>query len=60
MDFQQLNAATKKDLYLLPFTKEVLDEVVNHEVYLFLDGFSCYRQIMIALENRYKIAFIID
>jgi hypothetical protein len=60
MDFQELNVVTKKDLYFLPFTKEVLDEVVNHEVYLFLDGYFGYCQIMIALENRYKIAFIID
>jgi hypothetical protein len=58
MDFRQLNVATKKDPYPLPFTKEVLDEVVGHEVYLFLDGFSGYHQIMITLEDKYKIAFI--
>ncbi len=46
--------------YPLPYTKDVLDEVVGHEVYSFLDGFSGYHQIMIALENKYKIAFIID
>jgi hypothetical protein len=37
-----------------------LDEVVKHDVYLFLDGFSNYHQIMITSEDRYKIAFIID
>ncbi len=32
MDFLWLNFATKKDPYPLPFTKEVLDEIVGHEV----------------------------
>ncbi len=58
MDFRRLNAATKKDAYPLPFIKEVLDEVVGHEVYSFLDGFFGYHQIMITLEDRYKTAFI--
>jgi hypothetical protein len=58
VDFQQLNATTKKDPYPLSFTKEVLDEVASHEVYSFLDGFFGYHHIMIASENRYKIAFI--
>jgi len=58
VDFRQLNATTKKDPYPSPFTKEVLDEVVGHEVYLFFDGFFNYHQIMIALKNRYKTTFI--
>ncbi len=58
MDFRRLNAGTKKDPYPLPFTEEVLDEVVGHEVYLFLDGFSGYHQIMITLEDKYKTTFI--
>jgi hypothetical protein len=58
MDFRKLNATTKKDPYPLPFIEEVLNMVVGHEVYSFLDGFSSYHQIMIDLENRYKIAFI--
>jgi hypothetical protein len=37
VDFHKLNATTKKDPYPLPFTKEVLDMVANHEVYSFLD-----------------------
>ncbi len=58
--FQQLHVITKKDPYPLTFIEEVLDEVVGHEVYLFLDGFFGYHQIMIAHEDRYKIVFIID
>jgi hypothetical protein len=41
--------------------EEVLDMVVGHEVYKsFLDGFSSYHHIMIALEDKYKTTFIID
>jgi hypothetical protein len=35
IDFQKLNAATKKDPYTLPFMNEVLDKVMGHEVYSF-------------------------
>jgi hypothetical protein len=60
VEFWKLNIATKKDPYPLPFTKEVLDMVAEHEVYTFLDGFLGYHQITIALENRYKTTFITD
>jgi hypothetical protein len=42
VDFLWFNATTKKDPYPLPFTKEVLDEMVGHGVYFFLDGFFYY------------------
>ncbi len=58
IDFRILNAATKKDLYPLPFTYEVLNIVARYEAYFFLDGYSRFHQIYIALEDRYKIAFI--
>jgi hypothetical protein len=51
VDFRKLNATTKKDLYSLPFTNEVINTVVGHEVYTFLDGFSGYHQILIASEE---------
>jgi len=57
--FPKIECFHKKDPYPLPFMEEVLDMVAWHEVYLFLDGFSCYH-ITITLENRYKIAFITD
>jgi len=60
VDFQRLNAATKKDPYPLLFIEKVLDEVVGHEVYSFLNGFSSYHHIMIASKDRYKTAFIIN
>jgi hypothetical protein len=60
VDFQKLNATIKKDPYPLPFTEEVLDMVARHEVYSFLDDFSGYHQIIIALENIYNTAFVKD
>ena len=41
-DFQALNKATKKDYFPLPFIDAILDVVVGHECYSFLDGFSGY------------------
>lgn len=58
MDFRWLNDATKKDPNLLPFIEGVLNEVVGHEVYSFLDGIFGYHQIMITHEDMYKITFI--
>jgi hypothetical protein len=59
MDFQQLNVATKKDSYHLSCIEKVLDEIVGHKIYSFLDGFFSYHHIMIAFEDKYKVTFII-
>jgi hypothetical protein len=47
VDFRKVNVATKKDPYPLPFMEEVLDMVVGHEVYSFIDGFFGYHQVFI-------------
>ncbi len=57
VDFKKLNVATKKDPYPLPFTNEVLNIIVGHDVYSFLDG---YHQISIALKDIYKTTFVTD
>jgi hypothetical protein len=38
----------------------VLNTIIGNEAYSFLDGYSGYHQIFIALEDRYKIAFVTD
>jgi hypothetical protein len=58
VDFKKFNKATKKDPYPLPFFDEVLNTVIRYEPYSFLDGYSSYHQISIALEDRYKTTFI--
>jgi hypothetical protein len=45
MDFQKLNAQTKKDPFPLPFLDFVLDYVVGHEMYSFINGYSGYNQV---------------
>jgi len=58
IDFRKLNATTTKDSFLLPFTYEVLNTVTRYEAYSFLNGYSRYHQIFIALEEKYNIAFV--
>jgi hypothetical protein len=60
IDFRKLNATTKKDPYPFLFTDEVLNIVARYEAYSFLNGYSGYHQISIALEDRYNTAFVID
>ncbi len=60
INFKKLNTTTKKDMYPLPFTNEVLNIITKYEAYSFLDGYLGYHQIFIVLKDRYKIAFIID
>ena len=51
VDYRELNLATKKDHFPLPFVDQVLDNLVGKKYFFFLDGFSGYNQIQIALED---------
>ena len=51
IDYRKLNAGTRKDHFLLPFVYQMLERVAGHEFYYFLDGYSGYNQIEIALED---------
>ena len=42
IDYRKLNKATKKDHFLLPFLDQMLDRLVGHEYYCFLDEYSSY------------------
>jgi hypothetical protein len=44
MDYQKLNAQTKKDPFSLPFLDSILDSVVGHKIYSFMDRFNGYNQ----------------
>ena len=59
-DYRKLNAVTKKDYFSLSFTNSILDAVVGHECYFFLDGFSGYNQVKIAKEDQLKTTFTTD
>ena len=54
IDFRKLNAVTKKYHLPLPFLDQVLEKVVGHDYYCFLDGYSGYFQIAIAWEDHEK------
>ena len=42
IDYRKLNSATRKDHFPQPFIYQILERVVGHEYYCFLDGYSCY------------------
>ena len=57
IDYRKLNACTRKDHFPLPFVDQMLERVAGHEFYCFLDGYSGYNQIEIALEDQQKTTF---
>ena len=57
IDYRKLNKATRKDHFPLPFLDQMLDRLAGHEYYCFLDGYSGYNQIAIALEDQEKATF---
>jgi hypothetical protein len=58
INFRKQNATTKKHPCPLPFINEVLNIVASYEAYFFLDGYSRYHQMSIALEDIYKTTFV--
>ncbi|GKE07360.1 putative nucleotidyltransferase, ribonuclease H, partial [Tanacetum coccineum] len=57
IEFRKLNDATRKDHFPLPFIDQMLERLSGNEYYCFLDGFSGYFQISIALEDQEKTDF---
>ena len=47
IDYQKLNATTKKDHFPLPFIDWILDRLAGQTYFFFLDGYSGYNQIAI-------------
>src|SRR5262249_42951594 len=58
VDFTDLNKACPKDCYPLPRIDQLVDATSGHEVLSFLDAFSGYHQIQMAVEDQEKTAFI--
>ena len=58
VDYQKRNAATVIDAFPLPFTDGILDVVVGHEMYSFLDGFSGYNQVRMHPDDQEKTTFV--
>ena len=57
ISYRKLNTYTRKDHYPLPFIDQMLDRLAGHSHYCFLDGYSSYNWIAIALEDQEKTTF---
>ena len=57
IDYRKLNVGTRKDNFPIPFVDQMLERVARHDFYCFLDGYSRYNQIEIALEDQEKTTF---
>ena len=51
MDYRKLKKATWNDHFPFPFIDQMLDRLAGSSYYCFLDGYSGYNQIAIALED---------
>ena len=57
IDYRRLNEVTRKDHFPLPFMDQLLERIYGHPFYCFLDGYSGYFQIEIAVEDQEKTTF---
>ena len=57
IDYKKSNTTTRKDHYPIPFIDQMLDRLAGHRYFYFLDGYSRYNQISIALEDKEKTTF---
>ena len=57
IDYRKLNDATRKYHFPIPFLDQILERVVGHPYYCFLDGYSGYYQILITSEDQEKTTF---
>ncbi|XP_058217329.1 uncharacterized protein LOC131328401 [Rhododendron vialii] len=57
IDYRKLNASTRKDHFPLPFIDQILERVAGHAYCCFLDGYSGYNQIEVALPDQEKTTF---
>jgi hypothetical protein len=52
VDFWELNKATLKDYFPIPFIDQVQNTLSGKKYFSFLDGYNRYNQILIALEDQ--------
>ena len=56
--FRDLNKASPKDDFPLPYIDVQVDNTAGHALLSFMDGFSRYNQIKMAFEDMEKTSFI--
>ena len=57
IDYRRLNEVTRKDHFPLPFMDQLFERIYGYPFYCFLDGYSGYFQIEIAVEDQEKTTF---
>jgi hypothetical protein len=57
IDYRKLNSMTRKYHFPLSFMDQILERVAGHEFYYFLDGYSGYNQIEIAMKDQENTTF---
>ena len=57
IDYRKLNTMTRKDHFPLLFIDQMLECLAEYAYYSFLNGYSGYNQIHIALGDQGKITF---
>ena len=57
INYRDLNRASPKDNFPLPYIDTLIDNTVINMFFSFMDGFSGYNQIKIAEKDKAKIAF---
>jgi hypothetical protein len=57
IDYRKLNSVTRKDHYPLPFIDKMVERLVGHDYYCFLDGYFDYNQIPLDPEDQEKTTF---
>ena len=59
VDYRDLNRASPKDDFPLPHIDILVDNTAQAKVFSFMNGFSIFNQIKVALEDMEKTTFII-
>ena len=60
VDFRDLNKASPKDDFSLPYIDMLVDSTTGHLMLSFIDGFFGYNQILMALKDMQKTSFITE
>ena len=60
VEFCDLNKASPKDDFSLPHIDMLVDSIARHSMLSFMDGFSGYNPILMALEDMEKTSFITE
>ena len=60
VDFRDLNRATPKDDFPLPYIDALVDSAARAAMYSFMDGFSGYKKILMNVIDKFKTSFITE